>query len=57
VAGTQCSAVNKHNLTLGHIRLIIIKEILHHQNTDRSHNREKNLKVPWEGKIEREEEK
>lgn len=55
MAGTQCSAINKHNLTLGHIRIITdLKKYNTIQNTDKSHGREQSLKVPWEGQIGRE---
>lgn len=55
MAGTQCSAINKHNLTLGHMRIITdLKKYNTIQNTDKSHGREQSLKVPWEGQIGRE---
>lgn len=48
MVGTQHSAVNKHNLTLGHMRIISdLKKYNTVQNTDRSHNREQSVKLPW----------
>lgn len=58
MAGTQCSAINKHNFTLGHMRIITdLKKYNTIQNTDKSHGREQNLKEPWEGQIGREKKK
>lgn len=47
-------AINKYNLTLGHMRIITdLKKYNTIKNTDKSHGREQSLKVPWEGEIGR----
>lgn len=55
MAGTQRGAINKHNLTPHHRRIVTdLKKYNSIQNTDKSHGREQSLKVPWESQIERE---